>query len=35
MQASVGALTYIVVLLGIFRPRVTTIYRAIRVTAKS
>jgi hypothetical protein len=35
MQASTGALTYIVVLLGIFRPRVVTIYDAIREAAKS
>lgn len=35
IQASVGALTYIVLLLGIFRPRVVTIYKAIRVAAKS
>ena len=33
MQGSVGALTYIVVLLGIFRPRVVTIYKAIRVAS--
>ena len=35
MQASMGTLTYILVLLGISRPRLVTIYEAIRVAAKS
>jgi hypothetical protein len=35
MQASVGALTYIVVLLGSIRPRVAVIYKVFWVAAKS
>jgi len=35
MQASVGALTYLAVLLGIFRPRVAVIYKVFWVAAKS